>query len=210
MKAQIELVPIDSVTLDPANVRLHPSDDIEVIKGSLAKFGQQKPIVVGENNVVIAGNGLLQAARELGWKEIAIVRTALRGVDATAFAIADNRTAERSEWDYEGLSSILKQLQVENYDLGVLGWRDYELEPLLKAEWQPPPPGDSPTTTTTAAPGGGGGGNWIEVTVEERKAFDRAARIMVDLEGLQEAADGQVLRRICELFSQDYATPEGK
>lgn len=60
--------------------------NIEAIKGSLAKFGQQKPIVVNKDNVVVAGNGTLEAARQLGWKEINVVRTNLTGAELTAFA----------------------------------------------------------------------------------------------------------------------------
>jgi len=65
-------VPIDSVKLDSDNARLHPEGNIAVIKRSLEAYGQRKPIVVN-GDTVEAGNGLLQAARELGWEEIAAV-----------------------------------------------------------------------------------------------------------------------------------------
>jgi len=86
---KIETVSIDSLSLDPANARLHSPRNLEAIKSSLRRFGQQKPIVVGANNVVRAGNGTLQAAKALGWKEIKIVRTKLVDSEASAFAIAD-------------------------------------------------------------------------------------------------------------------------
>lgn len=113
----IETVPIDAITPDPANVRRHPERNLATIKGSLARFGQQRPIVVDGRGIVIAGNGTLAAARELGWQSIQIVRTALAGAEAVAFAIADNRTSETSEWDDQGLADILAALNAEDQGL---------------------------------------------------------------------------------------------
>jgi ParB-like chromosome segregation protein Spo0J len=109
-----ERVPIDSVTLDPANVRRHPERNLATIKASLLRFGQQKPIVVDADGIVRAGNGTWTAAKALGWKEIAIVRTNLRGSEATAYAIADNRTAELAEWDDDSLAQTLAAIQIED------------------------------------------------------------------------------------------------
>ena len=94
-----ERVPIDSVSLDPANVRRHGERNLATIKASLSRFGQQKPIVVDGDGIVRAGNGTWTAAKALGWKEITVVRTTLKGAEATAYAIADNRTGELAEWD---------------------------------------------------------------------------------------------------------------
>lgn len=99
----IETVPISSLMLDPANARRHPTKNLEALKASLARFGQQKPVVVDARGRVIAGNGTLTAARALGWSEIRVVRTALEGAEAAAFGVADNRTAELAEWDDDAL-----------------------------------------------------------------------------------------------------------
>ena len=119
---QVESVPIASLLPDPSNVRRHAAKNLDAIKGSLAKFGQQKPIVVGKNNVVIAGNGTLEAAKLLGWPSIDVVRTALEGSQATAFALADNRTGELAEWDAGGLSETLAALKAEDFDLSAIGF----------------------------------------------------------------------------------------
>ena len=97
--SSIKFVPINSISPDPANVRRHGPENIAAIKASLRRFGQQKPIVVDARGVIRAGNGTYQAARELGWRQIAVVTTNLAGADAVAFAIADNRTAELAAWD---------------------------------------------------------------------------------------------------------------
>ena len=131
---RIESVPIDSVYADPANVRRHPERNIDTIKASLARFGQQKPIVVDADGVVRAGNGTLAAAKALGWATIKIVRTDLRGVEATAYAIADNRTAELAEWDGTGLAETLRALRSEE-DEGLFeaaGFSENELDRLCE------------------------------------------------------------------------------
>ena len=121
---KIEKVSIDKLLLDPANARKHGKKNLDSIKGSLAKFGQQKPIVVNAANVIVAGNGTLQAAKELGWKDINIVRTDLKGSDITAFGIADNRTSELAEWDDEVLQELLDGLKAEDFDLSAIGFDD--------------------------------------------------------------------------------------
>lgn len=118
----IESMPIASLAPDTANARKHSQKNLDAIKGSLKKFGQQKPIVVDNHGVVVAGNGTLAAAKELGWPEINVVRTKLTGPEAIAFALADNRTAELAEWDLEPLNKTLQSLKDIDFDLGSIGF----------------------------------------------------------------------------------------
>src|SRR5260370_37717105 len=113
----IESVSIDAIHPHPPNARRHPQRNLDAIASSLSRFGQQKPIVVDAKGVVRAGNGTLAAAKALGWTHINIVRSELIGVEATAFAIADNRTAELAEWDAELLAAALAEP-----DVGPLGF----------------------------------------------------------------------------------------
>jgi len=127
-----ETVEIDTLVYDPANVRQHNEKNIEAIKASLSRFGQQKPIVVDADGVVRAGNGTLIAAKSLGWSSIQVVRTELRGAEATAYAIADNRTAELAEWDDEALAQQLAMLRIESDALALAtGFDAREIERLL-------------------------------------------------------------------------------
>jgi site-specific DNA-methyltransferase (adenine-specific) len=126
---------ITELSLDPSNVRKHSRRNLDAIKASLRKFGQQKPIVVDAKGIVLAGNGTLTAAQELGWTEIQIVRTELAGVEATAFAIADNRTAELAEWEEDKLSQVLQSIKVEDADLlAATGYDAAEVDKMSKAE----------------------------------------------------------------------------
>lgn len=126
---KIETVDINSLAFDPANLRKHGTRNMDAIKGSLRKFGQQKPIVVDGKGIVLAGNGTLRAARELGWPTVNVVRTELTGTEATAFAIADNRSAELAEWD-EKLGEVLASLKAEDFPIEEIGFDEKELAKL--------------------------------------------------------------------------------
>lgn len=131
---KIEQVPVEKLIKDPANARKHNQKNIEAIKGSLLKFGQQKPIVINDKNIVIAGNGTLEAARLLGWKDISVVITDLKGSELAAFGIADNRTAELAEWDDAVLADILKSLKDEDFNLSEIGFKEADLDKILNIE----------------------------------------------------------------------------
>jgi ParB-like chromosome segregation protein Spo0J len=119
----IESVAIDSLSPDPANARKHGKRNLETIVASLRRFGQQKPIVVDSSGVVRAGNGQFAAAKALGWSHIRVVRSDLPATELTAYAIADNRTAEPAEWDALTLTRVLS-----DGELGDVGFTDAELE----------------------------------------------------------------------------------
>ena len=129
----IETVPIETLIADPVNARRHPKRNLDAILSSLARFGQQKPIVVDAKNVVRAGNGTLAAAKVLGLTHVDIVRTELIGVEATAFAISDNRTAELAEWDPDVLGAALGEANI-----GDLGFDETELQKWIGGDDEPP------------------------------------------------------------------------
>jgi len=113
--------PIENVTADPANARTHSPRNLEVVTGSLKAFGQQKPIVVDGDGICRAGNATLEAARSLGWKTIAVSRTELKGQEAAAYAIADNRSGDPdigSAWDDETLRKQLAEIEIPDFDVG--------------------------------------------------------------------------------------------
>ena len=104
------LVPLESLTLDPQNARRHPRRNIEAIKASLERFGQRKPVVHALRTLV-AGNGTVLAARELGWREIAAVDAGdLTLEECSAYALADNQTGDLAEWDPDALSRAMRAL----------------------------------------------------------------------------------------------------
>lgn len=125
---------IKDLVLDPKNARKHDQKNLDAIKNSLQKFGQRKPIVISSKNVVIAGNGTLEAATALGWEniEVAIVPNDWDENMIKAYALADNRTAELAEWDKMVLAETLIELQDADFNIEELG---FEVpEPEIQAE----------------------------------------------------------------------------
>lgn len=128
----VERLPIGSVFQDPANARKHPTRNLEGIKSSLVRFGQQTPIVVDANGICRKGNGTLLAARELGWESILGVRTKLEGTEAAAYAIADNRTSDLAEWDDQVLAESLRSFQSEDFPIEDIGYTPAEVDAMLE------------------------------------------------------------------------------
>ena len=126
-------VKVSDLSQDPANARKHDDRNIDSIIASLRRFGQQKPIVIDASNVVRAGNGTLEAAKRLGWDSIECVKTNLKGSDAIAYAIADNRTAELAEWDSDILAAQLNGLLTDDKALAnAAGFSAEEIERMLE------------------------------------------------------------------------------
>jgi site-specific DNA-methyltransferase (adenine-specific) len=121
---RLETVLISSLSLDPSNARKHDAKNLASIAGSLKLFGQRKPIVVSGANVVVAGNGTLEAAKSLGWSEISVVRIPndWTAEQVKAYALADNRTAELAEWDAKVLADQLIELDAEGWDVSEFGF----------------------------------------------------------------------------------------
>jgi hypothetical protein len=157
MQPVIKSVPVKGIGLDPENVRKHSYKNLEAIKSSLRKFGQVKPIVLHQN-VVVAGNGTLMAAQELGWSAIDVVELPddWSKDKVKAFAIADNRTAELANWDTEMLNIQLEELKEFGYHLEDVGFNEQDVANMLRlnelkngeeidpfAEWKGMPEFDS-------------------------------------------------------------------
>lgn len=136
------VVEIESLTLDPMNARIHPEKNMEAIRQSLAQYGQVHPIVIRRQTMIImAGNGRLEAAKQLGWTEIAAVLVDMTDAEAAGYSLADNRTAELAKWDFEIVAKLDRLIQEQNHDM--IGWSADELEILRIADWTPPLVDDS-------------------------------------------------------------------
>lgn len=149
---KVEVVAVERLTSDPENARKHSEKNLDAIRASLKEFGQRRPLVVanGANGslVVIAGNGTLEAAKSLGWTEVAITRVP-RDWDyhrARAYAIADNRTAELASWDDDVLASQLLELDANGWELATVGFENLDPDGAEPEEPKPfePKPSECP------------------------------------------------------------------
>lgn len=107
---------------DPENARRHPLPNKEAIRRSIKQFGIRRPIVASEDtNIVYAGNGVLEAAIELGIERIPVawIPSGTPVEICKAYAIADNRSAELAEWDPEKLEKLVASMPtMELADMG--------------------------------------------------------------------------------------------
>jgi len=126
-------VPIEKLKLDENNSRKHSGKNITAIEKSIDAFGQQKPIVINHDHVVVAGNGTLQASLNLGLTHLNCVMTELDGDSEKAFAIADNKTALLATWDDDELTATFRELESNGFPLENLGFDKKELDEYLNA-----------------------------------------------------------------------------
>lgn len=123
----IERVALDSLAVDPANARAHGDRNLDAIRGSLRQFGQVRPLAVqAGTNRIIAGNGTFAAMRSLGWDACDVVRLPMDDLSATAYGLADNRTAELAHWDTDVLTRLVGELR-DDFDLGALGLGEVDM-----------------------------------------------------------------------------------
>ena len=133
---KISHVPLEELELDPNNARSHSEDSLRALAGSLERFGQRKPVVITADKRVVAGNGTVEAARSLGWSgvECVLVPSDWDSDTIKAFALADNRTAELSEWNREILAEQLLELQEAEFDPEILGFEPAPVPDFMPVE----------------------------------------------------------------------------
>jgi len=112
--------------------------DVGAIMASYSKFGQLKPIVAVMNDdetcTVIAGNHQLEAAKQLGWQQIAVAIVDLDSEEALAFSLADNRISDLGDTDESILLDILSQnVSLDEDFYSSLGWDDFSIASIENA-----------------------------------------------------------------------------
>lgn len=121
-----DLVPYDR------NSRTHSPEQIEQIVASVKEFGFTNPILIAEDNTIIAGHGRVQAAVAMGMDVVPCLRIAgLTDEQRRAYIIADNKLAENAGWDDELLRLELGELRDLGYDIDVVGFDQAELDELF-------------------------------------------------------------------------------
>jgi DNA modification methylase len=129
---KVERLPVEQLVPYARNARTHGETQIAQIASSIAEFGFVNPILVGDDNGIIAGHGRLLAARMLGLDTVPVIRLGhLSETQRRALIIADNKIAENAGWDEDLLRLELSSLQDEMFDLDILGFSDEQLDALL-------------------------------------------------------------------------------
>ncbi|MBT4836626.1 MAG: site-specific DNA-methyltransferase [Methylococcales bacterium] len=129
------------------NARTHSEEQVQQIAQSIKEFGFVNPVLLGSNDIIIAGHGRLMAAKKLNLDQVPIIRLPhLTEAQQKALRIADNRIAESSGWDEDLLRLELQELDDLGFDLDLLGFEDDELLNWMDND------GDSALTDENTAP----------------------------------------------------------
>lgn len=108
---------------------------VPYVANSIKEFGFKVPIIIDKKNVIVAGHTRYKAAQQLGLETVpCIIADDLTPKQIKAFRLADNKTAEKAEWEAEFLSDELKELL--DVDMGAFGFEDVldDLEEELEAQ----------------------------------------------------------------------------
>lgn len=128
---KIKIIPLDRIKPYEKNPRINDSA-VAAVAAAIKEFGFRKPIVVDRDNVIVCGHTCHKAAQQLGLEKVPVhVAEDLKPEQIKAYRIADNKTAELAEWDWDLLPIELDELRASDYDLGLLGFGEAELAKLL-------------------------------------------------------------------------------
>jgi ParB-like chromosome segregation protein Spo0J len=122
---------LDALKPDPRNARQHSRENLDLITGSLQEVGAARSIVIDEDNVILAGNATVEAAKAAGLTNVQVVeadgetviavrRSGLTPEQKRRLALFDNRAAELASWD----SAVLRSLAQDTDLAGIFGADD--------------------------------------------------------------------------------------
>ena len=119
------------------NTKIHNDKQIKQIMESINEFNFTNPILIDENNVILAGHGRFFAAQKLKLKEVPVIKLDyLSEAQKKAYRIADNKLTENGNWDYDLLKLELCELEKLNLDfsLDITGFETAEIDMILDCE----------------------------------------------------------------------------
>ena len=144
---KVEIVPISRLKPCANNARTHSRKQIRLIADSIRRFGFVTPVLIDDNDQIIAGHGRVAAAKLLDIAGVPVLRVShLSEVEKRAYILADNKLAELAGWDNEILAIELQGLIDVSFDVDVTGFStadvDFVLDQAAEAGRQPAGPED--------------------------------------------------------------------
>jgi hypothetical protein len=201
-------VPIDDIKPWDQNPRKIPEEAIAKVQGVIVGIVWGAPIVARKaDGRIIAGHTRYLAAKAAELAKVPVRYVDLDEEKASLLAIADNRLAQETEWDYEKLGEIFRR-QDDAAQLALAGFEETEVQSLLATEWKPPEVGELPTRASGAPDPAAGATKPVTLTKEQRATFDKAVELYVSLYG-EPAGEGAVLAAMCEEFKTAEALEQG-
>ena len=136
MAQKIELWNLARLKPYEKNAREHSQEQVGQIAASIVEFGFLNPILVDSNDGIVAGHGRLSAAKELALDVVpVVVLDHLTENQKKAYILVDNKLAENATWNEDLLAEEIIKLNLQDFDLNILGWSDEELKALQEDGW---------------------------------------------------------------------------
>ena len=124
--------PVDKLQPNPDNARTHTPEQIAQVAASIAEWGWTMPVLIDEDGGILAGHCRTEAAKLLAIPDVpVIIARGWSEAQKRAYIIADNQLTLNAGWDIKTLSSELVGLQDMDFDLGLLGFGETEIETLM-------------------------------------------------------------------------------
>ena len=132
---KIEQVSIELLIPYANNARTHSDAQVAQIAASIREFGFTNPVLVSDDNTIIAGHGRVMAARKLGLTQVPVIRLShLSETQRKAYILADNKLALNAGWDDNLLSIELADLKDLGFDTDLTGFSADEIAALMPIE----------------------------------------------------------------------------
>lgn len=126
----------------------HNDEAAEAVADSIKEFGFKVPIVIDNNNVIVCGHTRLKAAKRLDLDKVpCIIADDLTDEQIKAYRLADNKTAELAEWDFEALEKELAELTAFDVDMSAFGFDESIFDNDFTTDFELPDD-DKPQTRT--------------------------------------------------------------
>ena len=136
MAQKIELWNLARLIPYDKNAREHSPEQVAQIAASIVEFGFLNPILVDSNDGIVAGHGRLSAAKELALDVVpVVVLDHLTENQKKAYILVDNKLAENATWNEDLLAEEIIKLNLQDFDLNILGWTDEEIKALQEDGW---------------------------------------------------------------------------
>ena len=124
---KIEYIPLEKIKPYENNPRIN-DDAVKYVANSIKEFGFKVPIIIDENNVIVAGHTRLKAAKKLGFEKVPCIRADdLTENQIKAFRLADNKVGEIATWDFNSLAVELAN--IENINMSNFNFEPLDISP---------------------------------------------------------------------------------
>jgi len=125
---KLEEIDINLIKPYKNNPREIPIESVKKVADSIKEFGNNQPIVVDNENIIVVGHTRWKALKQLGRSKAYIVKKSFTENEAMAYRIMDNRSGEGSKWEKELLKNELNILRDKDFNLDLTGLTFDEIE----------------------------------------------------------------------------------